>query len=135
MDKSGEMTYIDSVVGIIVIMLLIVTVINIYSFLALRENLNIVSNNLLEIAATNGDTNEAENEFLRLCNEAGVNPDNAVVSFEGTEYSDTGDGLVKYGDLICVEIKCTSKLSAGGVLEIPVTVSVRGSCLSEKLNK
>ena len=147
-DCRGEMSYISSVVSITVLLLFVVLILNVFSVLTLRENMQYVVDRTLEKLAADGSTQNAVLYFEAACEEVGIvsvynaNPPEGKASNEadfdldGTQYTD--DGLfneVPYGEAICLTMTCKVPFMGGGALFPSMTIDVKGSRLSEVFRK
>ncbi len=131
-DKRAEMTYIDSVVSMVVIMLLIVLMLNVFSFVTLKQDLSYISSELADAASSAGCvSSEVAARFSELCRETGLDAGSVTYSFSGTSYIGETD-RVQYGELIRVRVSCSTKVMGSGIFTLPATVCAEKSCLCEK---
>ena len=129
-DCRGEMSYISAIVGMTVLLLFVVLVLNVFSILTLRQDMQYVTDRVLERLAADGADTEAETYFENACREVGIDPDTASFSLEGTDYLE-GTDCVQYGSSICFRMTCTTSFTGGGSLFSDFQVQVQGSRLSE----
>lgn len=128
LNKKGE-GYIDTCVGLIVLLMALVLTINIYTFFTLKQDLDEISTNLIEIATYEGEFGagferrkaELENEFFE---------------FEAIPYSDQyfNESLkrVQLGKTMTVTVKVKREIQGTGIFHIPVTATSTRSGISEK---
>ena len=128
-NKRGE-NYIDTVVGVIAAMMVIVVALNIFSFLTLKQDLDYYAKEMVEVCCSYGKTcDEVQDRDEELARELGFNPD---LSFSGTEYFNATKRTVQYGEVIVVEVSCHTYVRGLGVFRIPVTLTAKHSGLSRK---
>ena len=129
LNNKGE-SYIDVVVGVIAAMMVIVIALNIFSFLAIREDLEYYCKEMVEVCCIYGKTcDEVQDRDEAIVEEIGFSPD---LSFDGTEYFNTNNRTVQYGEPIVVTVSYRTCLRGLGVFKIPVTLTVSHSGLSRK---
>ena len=128
-NKRGE-NYIDTVVGVVAAMMVIVVALNIFSFLTLKQNLDYYAKEMVEVCCSYGKTcDEVQDRDEELTEELGLNPG---LSFEGTEYFNATKRTVQYGELIVVTVTYQTYVRGLGVFKIPVTLTAVHSGLSRK---
>ncbi len=128
-NKKGE-GYIDTAVGIVCAMMVIVLAFNVFSFLTLKQDLDYFNKELTKTVCFYGKTGTEVNErYNALCNETGIYP---TMEFTGTEYFNSTKGTVQLGDLIVVRLKYSTYVHGLGVFQIPITLTTVQSGLSEK---
>lgn len=128
-NRRGE-NYIDTVVGVVAAMMVIVVALNIFSFLTLKQDLDYYAKEMVEVCCSYGKTcDEVQDRDEELSAELGLEPD---LSFNGTEYFNTSKRTVQYGEVIVVELKYRTYVRGLGVLKIPVTLTAKHSGLSRR---
>ena len=128
-NRKGE-GYIDTVVSVVASMMVIVIAMNIFSFLTIKQDLDYYAKEMIEVCASTGRTGEEANQrAAELDNEVGLSP---IVSYAGTEYFNSSNKTVQYGELIVVTVTCQTTVRGLGVFEIPVTLTAKHSGLSRK---
>ena len=128
-NKRGE-NYIDTVVGVIAAMMVIVVALNIFSFLTLKQDLDYYAKEMVEVCCSYGKTcDEVQDRDEELARELGFNPD---LSFAGTEYFNVTKGTVQYGEVIVVTVTYQTYVRGLGVFKIPITLTAVHSGLSRK---
>ena len=128
-NKRGE-NYIDTVVGVIAAMMVIVVALNIFSFLTLKQDLDYYAKEMVEVCCSYGKTcDEVQDRDEELSAELGLDPD---LSFDGTEYFNATKRTVQYGEVIVVELTYRTYVRGLGVFRIPVTLTAKHSGLSRK---
>ncbi len=129
LNRKGE-GYIDTVVSVVASMMVIVIAMNIFSFLTIKQDLDYYAKEMIEVCASTGRTGEEANQrAAELDNEVGLSP---IVSYAGTEYFNSSNKTVQYGELIVVTVTCQTTVRGIGVFEIPVTLTAKHSGLSRK---
>jgi hypothetical protein len=128
-NRRGE-NYIDTVVGVVAAMMVIVVALNIFSFLTLKQDLDYYAKEMVEVCCSYGKTcDEVQDRDEELAAELGLDPD---LSFNGTEYFNTSKRTVQYGEVIVVELKYRTYVRGLGVFKIPVTLTAKHSGLSRR---
>ena len=128
-NRRGE-NYIDTVVGVVAAMMLIVVALNIFSFLTLKQDLDYYAKEMVEVCCSYGKTcDEVQDRDEELSAELGLDPD---LSFNGTEYFNTSKRTVQYGEVIVVELTYRTYVRGLGVFKIPVTLTAKHSGLSRR---
>ncbi len=131
-DRSGEATYFSAVIGGLMLMLFIGLAVNVFSLLTLRQNLGIICREMItEAAAEGGEPDEAAARIAELAESAGIDPDSVSFSFDGSDFL-PGGRQVQLGDVIRLNVTCHTALSGTGIFEIPLSLTVSGSGISEK---
>lgn len=126
-NKRGAM-YIEHCVGLFVILLVIVLVMDVFALFTLRVKMDRIAEDLLESATYSGcfgSEFEARAEALR---EDHFDFD---LDYGADEWFNSTYKRVQLGSVMWVEITVSTEISAG-VINIPITVPVRKSGLSEK---
>ncbi len=128
-NKRGE-NYIDTVVGVVAAMMVIVVALNIFSFLTLKQDLDYYAKEMVEVCCSYGKTcDEVQDRDEELSAELGLDPN---LSFSGTEYFNATKRTVQYGEVIVVELTYRTYVRGLGVFRIPVTLTAKHSGLSRR---
>lgn len=126
--KRGE-GYIDTAVSVLVFVMILVVAINIFSFITLKQEMDQISEELIEEATYSGAFDSEfwsrDSELLGQYYYYGI-----YTSVE--KYYNSTYRRVQLGDTMTVKISVTTYLKGLGVFKIPVTVSVTRSGISEK---
>ena len=126
--KRGE-GYIDVVVGVLVSMMMLVLILNIFSFLTIKQNMDYFAKEMIYAATSNGMTaGETDTRYGELVSETGISP---TVTWQ-TTYFDTSAQTVQYGDSIAVTLTINTYFKGFGVFRIPITLTAKHSGLSQK---
>lgn len=124
--KRGE-GYIDIAVGVIVLAMFLVLVLNVFSAITLRTNMDRISSDLLEVATYTGAFGTEFDQRVEALKAQYF--DFEVTTYAPTYYSEA-DKKVQLGDLMTVTI--TVQFSLGGIdTSIPLDLSVHRSGKSE----
>jgi hypothetical protein len=122
--------YIDTVVCVMAAMMVIVLALNVFSFLALKQDMDFFAKELIDTATIHGRTSvEVTERYNELCNELGFRP---TYSFSGTQYYNTSTKTVQLGDTIMVSLSYRTNIQGLGALSVPVTLVAGHSGLSQK---
>lgn len=128
-NRKGE-GYIDTAVGVVCAMMVIVLALNVFSFLTLKQDLDYINKELTKTVCFYGKTGTEVNErYEELCDEIGIRP---TMEFTGTDFFNSTKGTVQLGDLIVVRLKYSTYVRGLGVFQIPITLTTVQSGLSEK---
>ncbi len=127
-NKRGE-GYIDMCVGVVVFVMVLVIAINIFSFIALRIELDQVADELIEAATYSG---EFRSDFNKADNAMMEDYFNYDLDWGADKFFNTALGRVQLGDRMWVEVSYDTYIKGLGVFKIPVTVTVKKSGLSER---
>lgn len=127
--KRGE-GYIDTVVGVLAAMMVIVLALNVFSFLTVKQDLDYFAKEMIDVSTTYGRTStEAAERYSELCSATGLSP---TYSFAGTVYFNSQTGKVQLGDTIKVTLTYSTYVHGLGVFQIPITLTATHSGLSQK---
>ncbi len=125
-NKKAE-GYIDIAVAVLVIAFILVIVISIWSMVTLKQDMNYMCSELLEIATVTGKIGpEVEARFVELCAEVGFTP---TVAFSAN-YFETASGKVQLGEVISCTLSTEMTFMGFGGFELPFDVTVTQSGLS-----
>ena len=125
--RKGE-GYIDICIGIIALLSVLVLTLNIYSFLVLKQDLDEISEQLIEVATYTGcfgdDFNERTDELK-----------NDLFEFEVTPSADSYYNVplkrVQLGKTMKVTVTVHTHLVGIGIVNIPITATSTRSGISE----
>ena len=127
-NKRGD-GYIDVVISVLVSMMMIVLVLNVFSFLTLKQDMDYFAKEMINCASANGRTNSAvvtrQNELIA---ETGINP---TVTWTTTYFNAT-QRTVQLGDTIQITLRVQANVRGLGVISIPVTLTAKHSGISQK---
>ena len=126
--KRGE-GYIDTAISVVVFVMILVVAINIFSFIALKQEMDQIAEELIEAATYAGSF---EGEFWNRDSELLNQYYYYGISTSAEKYFNSGYGRVQLGDTMTVKIDVTTHLKGLGIFKIPITVSVTRSGISEK---
>lgn len=137
-DCRGEMSYISSVIGIAVLLLFAVLVMNVFSVLTVRQNMQHALDLALALAAADGSTENIPAHYSYACQKAGIDEKETTYALDGTVYLQDehlvavhSDRCVQYGEPICMQMTCRVSFLGGSLLFPSMTLRVQGSTLSE----
>lgn len=127
-NKKAE-GYIDTCVGVVVFVMVLVIAINIFSFITLKVEMDQIAEELIEAATYSGSF---DTRFDQCCADMrddhfGFNVDYGADSYFNSTYE-----RVQLGERMWVTVSVRTYVRGLGVFKIPVTVSVTRSGLSEK---
>ena len=120
--------YIDICVGIIVLLSVLVLTLNIYSFLTLKQDMDEITEQLIEVATTNGCFGDEFNDRAAALKEQFFDF-NVTVSADS--WYNASYKRVQLGKTMKVMISVQTKLIGVGVVEIPITATSTRSGLSQ----
>ncbi|MDD3833458.1 MAG: DUF4320 family protein [Oscillospiraceae bacterium] len=126
--KRGE-GYIDTAISVVVFVMILVVAINIFSFIALKQEMDQIAEELIEAATYAGSF---EGEFWNRDSELLNQYYYYGISTSAEKYFNSGYSRVQLGDAMTVKIDVTTHLKGLGIFKIPITVSVTRSGISEK---
>ncbi len=126
--KRGE-GYIDIVVSTFVLMMIIILALNVFSFLAIKQDMDYFAKEMIFTATAFGRTTvETNSRYLELEAETGISP---TVSWQANYHAVTAR-TVQYGDTITVTISYQTTLKGIGAIPIPITLTAKHSGLSQR---
>ncbi len=120
--------YIDICVGIIVLLSVLVLTLNIYSFLTLKQDMDEITEQLIEVATTNGCFGDAFNDRAAALKEQFFD---FAVAVSADSWYNASYKRVQLGKTMKVTISVHTKLIGVGVVEIPITATSTRSGLSQ----
>lgn len=120
--------YIDICIGIIALLSVMVLTLNIYSFLTLKQDIDEISEQLIEVATYTGcfgdDFNSRADSLKTQYFDFDVTP--AAESYYNASYK-----RVQLGNTMSVTVTVHTKLKGVGVVDIPITATSKRSGISE----
>lgn len=127
LNNKGE-GYIDICVGIIALLSVLVLTLNVYSFFTLKQDLDEISEQLIEVATYNGCFGDEFNQRAdQLRNQLfDFDVDVSADSFYNASYK-----RVQLGNTMKVTVSVHTKIVGVGVVNIPVTCTSTRSGISE----
>lgn len=128
LNQKGE-GYIDICVGIIALLSVLVLTLNVYSFLTLKQDLDEISEQLIETATYNGCFGDEFNERAESLKSQLFDFD---VSVSADSYYNVSYKKVQLGNTMKVAVKVQTKLVGIGIVNIPVTCTSTRSGISER---
>lgn len=127
-NKKGE-GYIDIAVEILVIAFVLLFTVSIASVVNLHQDLRYMCGELLDAATEAGRIGpETDARYEELCREAGITPDIEYIA----SYFNESEGTVQLGDSISCTLSYQMSLPGFGGFELPFSVTVTMSGLSER---
>lgn len=126
--RRGE-GYIDTCVGVFVFVMILVVIINVFSFITLKTEMDEICDELIETATYTG---EFGNDFWNRDGELLDGYYYYGIYTSAEKFYNSSYKRVQLGDTMTVKIDVTTYLKGLGVFKIPVTVSVTKSGISEK---
>lgn len=125
--KKGE-GYVDICIATVIFVMLTVIALNIFSFITLKNDMDQIADNLIVVATHSGEFGD---EFLNT--DSDMINDYFPYEIEYDAESYTGiDNRVQLGDKMWVEISVDTTVKGLGIFEIPVTLRVKRSGISER---
>ena len=135
-DCRGELAYIGTAVTTLIILIVLAFILNIFSFLTIKQDMEYMCEQLVETAACAGSTDGRTFERLEeLCGELGFDVSCVSLSFDGSDYMPGSSTLVQYGDTLSVTVTYRKQMGGFGVLDMPVSLTCTCSGISEKYHK
>ncbi len=127
-NKSGE-GYIDTCVGVVAFVMVLVVAINVFSFITLKQDMDEIADELIETASFTGCFGS---EFRSRAVELRSMYFPYSMSVSAEEYYNAAYHRVQLGDTMSVTISVQTYVKGLGVFQIPVTLRVTKSQVSEK---
>ena len=124
--KKGE-GYVDICIATVIFVMLTVIGLNIFSFITLKNDMDQIADDLIVVATHTGQFGD---EFWSVDENLVDDYFYYEISHGADEYF-SSDEKVQLGDRMWVEVWTTTNLKGLGVFEIPVTVRVKRSGISE----
>ena len=125
--KKGE-GYVDVCIATVIFVMLTVIALNIFSFITLKNDMDLIADDLIVVATHTGRFGD---EFWELDGEFVDEYFFYEISYGADKYYTTND-KVQLGDKMWVEIYYDTTVKGLGVFEIPIRVSVKRSGISER---
>jgi len=127
-NRNGE-GYVDMCVGVIVFVMILVIAINIFSFITLRVEMDQIADEILEASTYSGCFgNDSQDAYERMLDEYY----DFDLDFGADEYFNSTYKRVQLGHVMWVKVSVTTTIKGLGAFEIPVTLTVYRSGLSQK---
>lgn len=126
-NRKGE-GYIDICVGILALLTVLVLSLNIYSFLTLKQDMDEITEQLIEVAASEGCFGDAFHAREQALKTQYFDFDTAV---SADSYYNAAYRRVQLGGTMRVTITAHTKLVGVGIVEIPITATSSRSGISE----
>lgn len=128
MNKRGD-GYIDVVISILVAMMMIVLILNIFSFMTLKQDMDYFAKEMINCASANGTTSgKVSARYYELMTETGIAPS---VTWS-TTYFNASQQTVQLGDTIQLTLTLQSSVRGLERINIPVTLTAKHSGISQK---
>lgn len=127
-NKKAE-GYIDTCVGVVVFVMVLVIAINIFSFITLKVEMDQIAEELIEAATNSGSF---DTRFDQCCADMQDDYFGFNVNYGADSYFNSTYERVQLGERMWVTVSVRTYVRGLGVFKIPVTVSVTRSGLSEK---
>jgi len=130
--KRGE-GYIEVVIGVFCSVFLLVFIINAFTFIVLKQNMDYYTKELLKQATIDGQI--STNVTMRqnqLTAETGITPTSVAWN---TTYFNASQKTVQFGEKIELTITYRTTFKGFGIFEIPVTLTAKHSALSQRYHK
>ena len=116
-------------VGVIVFVMILVITINIFSFITLRIEMDQIADEILEASTYSGafgsDFEEARERMTEQYYDFGL-------EYDADEYFNTAYKRVQLGHVMYITVSVDTTIKGLGVFQIPVTLTVTRSGLSQK---
>lgn len=120
--------YIDICVGIIALLSVLVLTLNVYSFFTLKQDLDEISEQLIEVATYNGCFGD---EFNQRADSLRNQLFDFDVEVSADSFYNASYKRVQLGNTMKVTIKVHTKIVGIGIVNIPVTCTSTRSGISE----
>lgn len=124
--KKGE-GYVDICIATVIFVMLTVIALNIFSFITLKNDMDQIADNLIIAATHSGEFGE---DFSDVDMDMIDNYFYYELDYGAEEFFTSGE-KVQLGDRMWVEIWVDTSVKGLGIFEIPVTVKVKRSGISE----
>ena len=127
-NKKAE-GYIDICVGVVALLCVLVLTINIYSFLTLKQDLDEISEQLIQVATYNGCFSDA---FNQRANDLKTQFFDFDYTASASSYYNAALKKVQLGQKMTVTVSVQTRLVGVGVVSVPITCTSTRSGISEK---
>ncbi len=124
--KKGE-GYVDICIATLIFVMLTVIALNIFSFITLKAEMDTIADNLIVMATHTGRFGD---EFTDVDMDMLDDYFYYDIDYGADEYFTSGD-KVQLGDKMWVEISVDTSVKGLGIFEIPITLKVKRSGISE----
>jgi len=124
--KKGE-GYVDICIATVIFVMLTVIALNIFSFITLKNDMDQIADELIVVATHTGRFGW---EFAEIDNDLLEDYFYYDIDYGADNYFTSGD-KVQLGDKMWVEISVDTSVKGLGIFEIPVTLRVKRSGISE----
>ena len=124
--KKGE-GYVDICIATVIFVMLTVIALNIFSFITLKNDMDQIADNLIIAATHSGGFGE---DFTDVDMDMLDDYFYYDMDYGADDYFD-GEEKVQLGDKMWVEISVETSVKGLGIFEIPVTLKVKRSGISE----
>ena len=121
--------YIDICVGVVALLCVLVLTINIYSFFTLKQDLDEISEQLIQVATYNGCFSD---EFNQRANDLKTQFFDVDYTVSASSYYNAALKKVQLGQKMTVTVSVQTKLVGVGVVSVPITCTSTRSGISEK---
>lgn len=128
LNKKGE-GYIDICIGIIALLSMLVLTLNVYSFLTLKQDLDEISEQLIEAATYSGCFGDEFNDRTESLKSQFFDFD---VDVSADSYYNASYKRVQLGNTMKVTVKVHTKLVGIGIVNMPVICTSTRSGISER---
>lgn len=127
-NRRGE-GYIDTALTVFIIAMLLAVMVNVFSLMIMREDLNLFAEELIEAMTASGRTGvETSARIAELKSETGLNPQ---ISYEGTSYMSGSSEKVQLGKTMKVTVEVSMNMKGMGAFTMPVKLKATQSGLSK----
>ena len=126
--KRGE-AFIEHCIVMVLVVMMLVIIINVFSFISVKVQLDKISDDLLQVAAYTGGFGEKFNEAKQNLEDTFFDFD---VTVSADEWYSQSDKTVQLGNVMTVTVTRNTSLKGSGGFSIPMTVSSTRSGLSER---
>jgi len=131
-DRRAEASYISTLVGGVILMLFLALAINVFSLLSLRHSLSCICDEIMtEATAAGGGSDEVLERVSEIAAGYGIDPSTLTVSFDGSDLCPGSSWKVQLGDVVRLTVVCRTALAGSGVFDIPLSLTVSVSGISE----
>lgn len=120
--------YIDICVGIIVLLSVLVITLNVYSFLTLKQDMDEITEQLIDTATTTGSFGDEFNDRAAALKEQFFDFD---VTVSADSWYNASYKRVQLGKTMKVTVSVQTRLIGIGIVEIPITAMSTRSGLSQ----
>lgn len=127
-NRHGE-GYIDTALTVFIIAMLLAVVVNLFSLMIMRQDVNLFAEELIEVMTASGRTGtEVSERIAVLKSETGLDPQ---ISYEGTVYMAGSNEKVQLGKAMKVTVEVSMNVKGMGAFTMPVRLRATQSGLSK----